>query len=468
MAKIKSLLKRRFLSGAGLTVFAGMALVIIFFTIQSISTLWTQQLSTSGRISLASWLQTTPTPSATPFLPVPPSTTLKGSITAAGFLREVDGGVEFSAQSDSAAGIRGEICVSNEGEYSTENLSIENIIQTREEKGAYEDLLTNSMDLGAHPVLESGESFCYPYAADFTPPEKGTSQFRNVALITITNHADWTPGSANCPGPDVCAFGPTLAQDFELPGIGRVTPTGPPPATIPPSPTNDPSPTPTPTPNTVSETPDLTATPSSTPRPTPTLAPSQETLEPSQTPVENAVPTASASPLPTTIIPTPAETQATVDTPTATATPPANTPTPTAQPVPTETPAATSTPLPADTPTPAPSLDLAVRVTDDEASTAPGGVVVYSIYFSNNGDTPATGVTLSDTLPEHTTLNADSSFPGWKQIGSTNEYTYSVGDLPARDTGVVNLAVKVDNPFPSGEDAITNTASIWDDEGNGR
>ncbi|MEJ2348545.1 MAG: hypothetical protein P8Y03_02035 [Anaerolineales bacterium] len=164
---------------------------------------------------------------------------------------------------------------------------------------------------------------------------------------------------------------------------------------------------------------------------------------------------------------TPAETQTPVNTPTITASPPADTATPTAPPVLTDTPAATSTPIPTGTPTPAPILDLAVRVTDDEVSAVPGSVVIYSIYFSNYGDAPATGVTLSNTLPEHTSFNPDSSFPGWTQVDSTNEYIYYVGDLPARDAGVVNLAVIVDSPFPAGADAITNTTSIFDDGSNG-
>ena len=108
-----------------------------------------------------------------------------------------------------------------------------------------------------------------------------------------------------------------------------------------------------------------------------------------------------------------------------------------------------------------------MRVTDDEISAAPGGVVIYSIYFSNYGDVPATGVTLSNMLPDHTAFNADSSFPGWSQVGSTNEYIYYVGDLPAGDSGVVNLAVSVDSPFPAGADAITNTASIFDNGSSG-
>jgi uncharacterized repeat protein (TIGR01451 family) len=467
MAKIKSFREKRFLSSASLTLLAGITLLIVFFTIQSINTLWTQQLSGTGKISLANWLQTTPTPSATPFLPVQPGTRLKASITAAGFVRETGGGVEFSPQSEATSGIQGEICVSNEGDYPTENLSIENILQAKGEEGSFEDLLTHPLDLGTQPVLNPGEAFCYPYEINFAPPQGGASSYRNTAFITITNHADWTPGSTNCPGTDPCAFGPTLVQDFEIPVSVLVTPTSPPSATPTVSPTSDPSPTATATLNAVSETPDLTTTPSSTPRPTPTLAPTQETLGPSQTPEESPAATATASPAPATITATPAETQTPVDTPTITASSPANTPAPTAPPVPTETPAATSTPVPADTPTPAPILDLAVRVTDDEASARPGDVVIYSIYFSNYADIPATGVTLADTIPDHTSFSPDSSFPGWTQVGSSNEYIYYVGDLPAGDSGVANLAVFVDSPFRSGADAITNRASIFDDGSNG-
>ncbi|MEJ2353037.1 MAG: hypothetical protein P8Y03_24885 [Anaerolineales bacterium] len=467
MAKIKSFLEKRFPNSAGLTLFAGITLLIIFFSIQSINTLWTQQLSGTGKISLANWLQTTPTPSATPFLPVQPGTRLTASITAGGFISESDGEIQFSAQGDAASRIQGEICVSNEGDYPTENLSIENTLQAKREEGPFEDLLANSLDLGTQPVLNPGETFCYPFEIDFTVSQKGISSYRNTTRITITNHVDWTPGSANCPGIDPCPFGPIVVQDFELAVPVPDTPTSPPPGTIPPSPTSAPSPSATPTVSAASETPGPTATSSNAPRPTPTLAPTQETLEPSLTPEEDPPATATASPAPASMTATPAETQTPVNTPTITASPPADTATPTAPPVPTDTPAATSTPVPTGRPTPALILDLAVRVTDDEISAAPGGVVIYSIYFSNYGDVPATGVTLSNMLPDHTAFNADSSFPGWSQVGSTNEYIYYVGDLPAGDSGVVNLAVSVDSPFPAGADAITNTASIFDNGSSG-
>jgi uncharacterized repeat protein (TIGR01451 family) len=430
-----------------------LTVMFVFLTVRSTHTLWVGSLSASGRISLASRLQTTATPSATPFLPVQPGTTLKASMTAAGFINEINGEIQLTVRNDAADAIQGEICVSNEGDYPTENLSIENLLQAKGEEGSFEDLLTNTLDLGTQPVLNPGETFCYPYETNFTPPQEGTSGYRNITFVTITNHADWTPGSTNCPGPDPCPFGPTVVQDFDLAVPVPDTATSPPPETIPPAPTSDPSPTPTATLNEVSETPDLTATPSNTPRPTPTLAPTQETLEPSQAPEESPTATSTASPVPTTLTATPAETQTPVNTPTITASAPANIATPTPPPVPTDT--------------PTPILDLAVRVTDDEVSAVPGSVVIYSIYFSNYGDAPATGVTLSNTLPEHTSFNPDSSFPGWTQVDSTNEYIYYVGDLPARDSGVVNLAVIVDTPFPAGAGALTNTASIFDDGSSG-
>jgi uncharacterized repeat protein (TIGR01451 family) len=459
--------KGKSIRGLVLTFTTLLTLLLVFLTVPEIQTHWIGNLSASGKISLANWLQTTATPSATPFLPVQPGTRLKASITAGGFISESDGGIQFSAQSDAASGIQGEICVSNEGEYPTENLSIQNIIQAKREAGSFEELITNTLDLGTQPVLNPGETFCYPYEIDFTVSQEGTSSYRNTALITITNHVDWTPGSANCPGTDPCPFGPSVVQDFDLIVPVPDTPTSPPPGTISPSPTSDPSPSATSTVSAASETPDRTATLSSTPQLTPTPAPTQETLGPSQTPEENPPPTETASPAPASMTATPAETQTPVNTPTITASPPADTATPTAPPVPTDTPAATSTPVPTGRPTPALILDLAVRVTDDEISAAPGGVVIYSIYFSNYGDVPATGVTLSNMLPDHTAFNADSSFPGWSQVGSTNEYIYYVGDLPAGDSGVVNLAVFVDSPFPAGADAITNTASIFDNGSSG-
>ena len=38
-----------------------------------------------------------------------------------------------------------------------------------------------------------------------------------MAYVTITNHSGWIPGGHNCPGPDLCEFGPAPKSGFEMP-----------------------------------------------------------------------------------------------------------------------------------------------------------------------------------------------------------------------------------------------------------
>jgi hypothetical protein len=111
--------------------------------------------------------------------------------------------------------IDGQICVTNGGGVATENLQIVDVIQYKLGSGKFEDYISGVVDLSARPVLNPGESYCYPYSMAFTPVAGAI--YRNVARITITNHSGWLPGGNNCHGPDLCPFGPDPKADFSLP-----------------------------------------------------------------------------------------------------------------------------------------------------------------------------------------------------------------------------------------------------------
>jgi hypothetical protein len=115
-----------------------------------------------------------------------------------------------------AAYVDGEICVTNGGSFATENLSIIDEVQYKVGGGQFQQLTTLAVDLSAKPVLAPGDSYCYPYRVDFTPA--AGASYKNVAHVTITNHAGHLPGGNQCPGPDLCPFGPDPAADFSLPG----------------------------------------------------------------------------------------------------------------------------------------------------------------------------------------------------------------------------------------------------------
>src|SRR5690606_25284609 len=88
----------------------------------------------------------------------------------------------------------------------------------------------------------------------------------------------------------------------------------------------------------------------------------------------------------------------------------------------------------------------------------------------NDGGTEATGVAITETVPENTTFNATASTGGWTcadGVPAGSSCDFHVGTLAAGANGVVVFAVNVDDPVPGGTDEVENTASIADDGANG-
>ena len=141
-------------------------------------------------------------------LPGQSGTSIKASKSAEGYW-EIVGDVH-------KIGVRGEICVTNSGEQPTENLVILDIIQSKSGGGKYLDTDSRALvDLGDYSVLGAGESHCYPYDIVFLP--EIDLRYRNMAYVTVTNHSGWIPGGHNCPGPDLCPFGPAPKSGFDFP-----------------------------------------------------------------------------------------------------------------------------------------------------------------------------------------------------------------------------------------------------------
>lgn len=113
------------------------------------------------------------------------------------------------------ASVSGEICVTNNGSFPTENLAIVDEVQYKIGSGPFLLLTSLSVDMSAAPILNPGETHCYPYQITIIPVSGAT--YRNVAHVTITNHAGWLPGSNNCPGLIPCPFGPDPKANFSLP-----------------------------------------------------------------------------------------------------------------------------------------------------------------------------------------------------------------------------------------------------------
>ncbi|MEM6705195.1 MAG: IPTL-CTERM sorting domain-containing protein [Acidobacteriota bacterium] len=116
-------------------------------------------------------------------------------------------------------------------------------------------------------------------------------------------------------------------------------------------------------------------------------------------------------------------------------------------------------------------VDLRLTKTDGVTTAAPGDLLVYGIDFENAGSQSATGVVLTETVPEHTTFDAGSSTAGWicapdGSAGST--CTLAIGAVAGSGGGgSADFAVRVDNPVPGSATQIANAVQIADDGSNG-
>jgi uncharacterized repeat protein (TIGR01451 family) len=96
---------------------------------------------------------------------------------------------------------------------------------------------------------------------------------------------------------------------------------------------------------------------------------------------------------------------------------------------------------------------LAVSMTDAPDPVAAGANLTYTIAYANNGNTTATGVVLTDTVPANTSFVSAGS--GGVLSGST--ITWNLGTLAAGGSGSVQVMVRVATPLTNGT-AITSGA----------
>lgn len=114
---------------------------------------------------------------------------------------------------------------------------------------------------------------------------------------------------------------------------------------------------------------------------------------------------------------------------------------------------------------------LNIAKSDGGVTTVPGGTVVYTLRYWNDGDQDAAGVVISETVPANSTFAAGASSAGWTCAGTTpgSACTFTVGTLPgqtpAANADEVLFAVTVDNPLAAGVQQIDNTATITDNDG---
>jgi uncharacterized repeat protein (TIGR01451 family) len=80
--------------------------------------------------------------------------------------------------------------------------------------------------------------------------------------------------------------------------------------------------------------------------------------------------------------------------------------------------------------------------------TMPGGVVVYGVFYQNNGNIPAENVQIVDTLPAHTSYAGDTS--GLPVTNGSGTVTWDVGTVYPGDFIVFRLTLDVSESAPPG------------------
>lgn len=117
--------------------------------------------------------------------------------------------------------------------------------------------------------------------------------------------------------------------------------------------------------------------------------------------------------------------------------------------------------------------DLRISKTDDTPpSAARTKPITYTIWYTNTGTQEATGVVITETVPDYTTFDGTASSAGWScpdgsAAGTT--CTLNVGNLLAGDGGTATFVVNVLDvgAVPSGEQTTINSVTIADDGTNG-
>ena len=92
----------------------------------------------------------------------------------------------------------------------------------------------------------------------------------------------------------------------------------------------------------------------------------------------------------------------------------------------------------------------------------PGDTITYTIVISNVGTAPATGATVSDTLPANTTWadNVTIAPPSAGGTAGTPPIIASGMTVDAGSRVTVTFTVTVNTPLPAGVDTITNMACV--------
>lgn len=102
----------------------------------------------------------------------------------------------------------------------------------------------------------------------------------------------------------------------------------------------------------------------------------------------------------------------------------------------------------------------------DTVDASPTDVIEYQLSYSNNGTGPATGVTITDPVPEHSTFLSCTG--GCTTTGSSpgSTITWTIGDVAVGGSRTVTFQVTLDSTFDQNTTTITNVGTAHDQNGD--
>lgn len=119
------------------------------------------------------------------------------------------------------------------------------------------------------------------------------------------------------------------------------------------------------------------------------------------------------------------------------------------------------------TPTPLPAVDLALVKRANRAVVEAGGLITYTLTYSNVGLMMAEQVVITETVPLHTALVITQSTPGWhcpQGTGAGARCTFAIVQVAPQQQGTIRYVVQVVSDLPTAAQ-IQNTAAIGNFQG---
>lgn len=110
--------------------------------------------------------------------------------------------------------------------------------------------------------------------------------------------------------------------------------------------------------------------------------------------------------------------------------------------------------------------ELAVVKDDGVSSVVPGDEITFTLTISNMGYRVATGVAVTDWLPDYVTL-AGVSDGGSETAPGSGVVVWPLFDLNPGASAIRSVIIVLDDPLPDGLDSLSNVAGVTDDGSNG-